>query len=219
MRLVRCLLACALALSACHTQDGPTRTLGGEVIPAPARAYGPDAAGLHALWSDVLQAAQRDERERVHDLLASTIMSDADLSALFGPEQARRLAPRYRGMIAQLVNEGALGLVVQVYERKYDDVEVFRVAAKDAAPELRAVLSALREPVDVYGVRVKKKADHLGLRYDCFIFRDGRWITGNQIGQFLIAKEATKPAAPPAKPAVPDRVKPGDPVAQPVAKP
>lgn len=181
-------------LGACHTQDGPTRTLGGEAIPAPARAYTPDAAGLHALWSDLLLAAQRDERDRVHDLLASMIMSDADLRALFGPEQAERLAPRYRGMIAQLVNEGALGLVAQVYERKYDDIAVFAVEEKDASPEMRAVLRALHEPVAVYGVRVKKKADQLGLRYDCFIYRDGRWITGNQIGQFLIAEGTAKPA-------------------------
>src|SRR5207247_1523850 len=89
--------------------------------------YEDGAAGLRALWSDLLAAARRDERDKVHDLMASLTMSEEDLVALFGAERGRWLAPRYAPMIARLVNIGAMELVAQIADRKYDDVEVYPV--------------------------------------------------------------------------------------------
>src|SRR4051812_26455089 len=85
--------------------------LDGQPLPKTEKAYRPGADGLRELWADILEAARKDDRERVHELMASTIMSDADLVALFGDERARYLKPRYLPMIAQLVNVGALELV------------------------------------------------------------------------------------------------------------
>jgi len=148
---------------------------------------GPD--GLKKLWTDILVAAQRDDRERVHDLMASMMMTEEDLVALFGDERGRWLEPRYRPMIARLVNIGAMELVSQIADRKYDDVEVFPVDEHGKEPTDRAVLAALRVKTPMYGVRVKRKNEPYGLRYDFFVRRPGRWVTGNQLGRYLVDKD------------------------------
>jgi hypothetical protein len=153
---------------------------------APIRDYPDGADGLKMLFIDVLDAARKDDRDRVHDLLASTIMTDEDLAALFGP-RATDLQSRYHALMATLVNRGAVELVAQIYERKYDTVEVIAIdpAAKDARPEDRAVAAALVAPTPIYSVRIRRATDDKGLRYDFFLRRRGKWVTGNQLGKYL----------------------------------
>jgi hypothetical protein len=156
----------------------------------PIRQYpdGPD--GLKALFTDVLTAAQKDDRDRVHDLFATLRMSDDDLRALFGP-RAAALAPRYHLIMETLVNRGSVELVAQVYERKYDDVEVVAIETsgpiRESTPADRAVARALVTPVPLYAVRIKKAGEARGLRYDFFFYRNGKWLTGNQLGKFVDA--------------------------------
>jgi hypothetical protein len=139
----------------------------------------PDGAdGLKQLWGDILEAARKDEREHVHDLMATTILSDDELRRLLGP-RADALLPRYHQLMASMVNRGAVELVGQVYEHKYDTVEAF-ADESDAA-----VTVALVEPHPLWSVRVRKAAESRGLRYDCFLYLDGKWRTGNQIGKFI----------------------------------
>jgi hypothetical protein len=153
---------------------------------APIRQYpdGPD--GLRQFATDLLEAARKDDRDRVHDLLATTIMSDDDLSFLLGA-QAGELAPRYHKLMETLVNRGAVELVAQVYERKLDSVEVIAVdgRAKDASAEDRALAASLQQSVPVYSIRFKKAGDARGLRYDFYVYRNGKWVTGNQIAKYL----------------------------------
>ena len=83
-------------------------------------------AGLTALFTDILEAARKDERERVHQLFTTTIMSDEDFSALFGP-RAKALRPHYLSRSWVDRERRAAELVAQVYERKYDTVEVLPI--------------------------------------------------------------------------------------------
>jgi hypothetical protein len=153
------------------------------------RSYPDGVEGLRQLAGDLLDAAKQDDRDRVHDLLATTIMSDGDLEALFGPS-SKDLAPRYRKLMETLVNRGAVELVAQVYERKLDTVEIVQVdlGAKDASADDRALSKALRTPVPFYSIRFRRAGDQLGLRYDFFFYRNGKWLTGNQLAKYLSAK-------------------------------
>jgi hypothetical protein len=186
-------LAALVVAAGCRgTDPGEGARAAGEAVHA--RTYDDGAAGLRALWSDILTAAQRDERETVHERMNALRMSDDDLVALFGEQRGRWLAPRYAPMFSRLANIGAMELVAQIADQKYDDVEVFQVAEGSASPSDKAVLAALRAKVAVYGVRVKKKQEKLGLRYDFFVYRNGRWVTGNQLGKVLAAASAALPA-------------------------
>jgi hypothetical protein len=182
MRIINIVVAAALLCAGCSRIMGTS----GDKHPEPIRQYPDGADGLKSLFTDVLEAARKDDRDRVHDLLATTIMSDADLTSLFGPA-GDGLTGRYHALMGTLVNRGAVELVAQVYDRKYDAVEVVRIdpTAADAAPEDRAIAHALTQPMPVYAVRIKRAGDQKGLRYDFFFYRGSKWLTGNQLGKFL----------------------------------
>jgi hypothetical protein len=154
----------------------------------PIRQYADGADGLKALFSDVLEAAKKDDRERVHDLLATLVMSDDELTAILGP-RGTQLAPRYHKLMETLVHRGAVELVAQVYERKYDSVEVLSIEMQgpivNSTPADRVVGRALVSPMPIYAVRIKKSGETRGMRYDFFFYRNGHWRTGNQLGQFI----------------------------------
>lgn len=173
---------------------------------------------LQRLWSDILRACQRDERPLVHELMASFTMTPEELATLLGPAQAQSLAARYRAMMGSLSNAGAVELVAHVYEKKYDDIAVNRMDDQPASEQSdtdRSVQKALLAPRPFYTVRVKKKTETRGLRYEFFVYLNGFWRSGNLIGKFLppapapaaapesapAAAPAAVPAAPPAAPA------------------
>jgi hypothetical protein len=171
MRFVLMLALCTTALG-CKAASTP------HSFDVAAGRYADGEAGLKALWSDILDAAKHDERERVHDLMASMILTDAELKSLLGA-RAEPLLPKYKAMIGTLVNVGALELCAQVYERKYDAIDVIP-DDKDAH-----VVPLLVTPHALWSVRVRRQSDTLGLRYDFFVYLDGRWRTGNQLGKAI----------------------------------
>jgi hypothetical protein len=163
---------------------------GGPRAAEPIRQYPDGADGLKALFDDILEAAKKDDRDRVHALMATLVMSDEQLQSLFGA-RAPKLLPRYHKLMEVLVNRGAVELVAQVYERKYDSVEVLPVETTgpiiNSTPADRAVARVLTHPVPLYAVRFKHGNDTRGMRYD-FFFYDGGWKTGNQLGRYLDEK-------------------------------
>ena len=76
-------------------EEPPAKMVGGQALPVQgtpgengvvlAYAAGPD--GLKQLWMDILKAAERDDRGKVHDLMGSMIMTQDDLVALFGDDR------------------------------------------------------------------------------------------------------------------------------------
>ena len=181
-RVVR--VARAVTLATIVLLAGCSRHSSGSFFVAPQYPDGP--AGLKQLWTDILEAAKGDERERVHDLMATTFMTDAELTRLFG-DKTPALVPRYHQLMGTLVNRGAVELVANVFDRKYDAIDV--VTDENDAP----LVAALVEPHPLYSVRVRKATEPRGLRYDGFFYLDGKWRTANQLGKFL---------APPAPPAM-----------------
>jgi hypothetical protein len=191
--------ALIVLLALCALAHGCSRLLGtsGDRKAAAIPQYPDGAAGLTALFQDVLQAARRDDRERVHDLFASTMMTDSELTSVLGAA-APGLKARYRTMMETLANRGAVELVAQIYERKYDAVEVVAIdpASKDASDADRATAKMFVRPLALYAARIKKAGEKLGLRYDLFFYLDGHWRTANKLGEVL-AKDDKRPA--PAK--------------------
>jgi hypothetical protein len=176
----RLVFVALLALVGCKQHSGP------RVYIQPHYAEGAD--GLRALWVDILDAAKKDDRDRVHDLLATTLLSDAQMKRLFGAK-ADALLPRYHMLMGNLINRGAVELVANVYEHKYDAIDAF--AADDPA-----LATALVEPHALFAARVRKSSEDRGLRYDGFFTLDGTWKTFNMLGKFVDVVPA--PATPPS---------------------
>ncbi|MGZ3405320.1 MAG: hypothetical protein ACXVDD_13925 [Polyangia bacterium] len=155
--------------------------------------YADGAEGLRAMWRDILDAAQKDDRERVHDLLATTLVSDADMRRLFGAK-ADPLLPRYHQLMGTLINRGAIELAANVYEHKYDAVDAF--ANEDAA-----LATAMVEPHPLFAARVRKSTEQKGLKYEGFFMLDGKWKSLNQLGKFIDVVPPTPTPPAPAPPA------------------
>lgn len=162
--------------------------------PAVARGeYRDTPEELRRLWNEVLQACQRDDRPRVHALMASFIMTQDELGSLLGPPLAQRFWARYQAMMGSLAKAGAVELVAHVYEKKYDDIAVARIDSLPAEAQTatdRTVAQALVQKTPFYTVRVKRHDEASGLRYDFFVYRNGYWRSGNLLGKYLGAADA-----------------------------
>lgn len=146
---------------------------------------------LARLWKEILLACQKDDRGRAQELMRSFVMTDAELGSLLGVAQAQALGPRYRALLASMVTVGAVELVAYVYDKKPDDIAISRVDTSDLAAlsesdrKVVQALSAAGTLRPIYTVRVKKKTEKGGLRYDFFVYLNGFWRSGNLLGKFL----------------------------------
>lgn len=175
--------------------------LPGDVPQVAPGQYGDSPAELVRLWTEVLAASQRDEREVVRALLGSMVMTKDELASLLGAARAERMWPRYQALSKQLVGPGVAELCGFIYERRYDDVVAVRVDEQPAAEQREEdalVLRALQGPVPVYTVRIKRKQESKGLHYDFFVYRNGRWRTGYLLGKYLPAVLDPSPGQAPA---------------------
>lgn len=154
--------------------------------------YDESQAGLQRFWQDVLTACQRDQRERVHDLLASLALTRGELAELVGPALAGELWTRYLAQMGSMANSGAVELVGFVYEKKLDEVAVMPVAT--AVPDGGvtapggsdpALLKALATPRSVYAVVLRKKPAEKGLRYGGLVYLSGRWRSAGPVAKLL----------------------------------
>jgi hypothetical protein len=155
--------------------------------------YGNTPEELDRLWHDILAACKADDRVRVHELMRSFIMTQPELTSLLGPTQGVALWARYQAMLGSLANAGAVELVAHVFEKKYDDIAVTRIDQLPPAEQTdtdRAVLVAMSSKLPMYTVRVKRKTEAKGLRYDFFVYLNGYWRSGNLLGKFLPAVSA-----------------------------
>ena len=192
--LVGVLGACgaALCVAGCSRIMGTAAKAGGEPIPD----YPEGPTGLEALFTDVLNAAKTDDRDRVHDLFQSLKMSNDDLTALFGARSPSLQKP-YDEMMASLIHRGAVEIVAVIYEKKYDTVEVVPIDVAKPRAEDAPLVAAMVDHPPLYAVRFKRAGQPLGTRYDFMFYRGGKWRTGNQLGR-IIAKADAKPDAKPA---------------------
>ena len=58
-------------------------------------SYGSTEPELLRLWQDVLEAAKRDDRDKLTELMSSMRLSQDELATLVGDDKARRFWPRY----------------------------------------------------------------------------------------------------------------------------
>lgn len=187
--------------------------------------YGSSEPELKRLWSDLLTAATRDERQRVIEMMTSMRMSQEELATLIGEDKARRFWPRYDLLTKPLSGPMPAELVASIYEHHYDDVEVTRVdtlPTESMSDAERVMKRALLTPTPFYRVRVVRKGQPYAIRYDFFVYQHGFWRTGRELGKYLEPPPPIVPAqaAQPSPQAAQPSSQPAQPVSpQPVQQP
>ena len=142
--------------------------------------------GLRQLWTDILTKAQAGDEAGVKAALEGMVLAEGDFAAIFKDEaKAKELAAKYAEKFAKHWPNEAKTIVSKVKERKYDEVEVNEVAADQATGNDKKVLELLKDGVKMYTVRLKKKGEKQGLRYDSFFHVSGAWKTGLKLGRLL----------------------------------
>ncbi len=164
------------------TPDPPPAT------PSPAQTDGAD--GLKALFTAVLTAAQGGDEAAVRKHLEAMKMTEADFKALFAEDRAAELLKLYsESFDTVFLAEAPADICRKVKERGYDEVEAYDVAGdvSKQRPDDKKTIAALKEPAAarMFSVRLKKKGQQAGLRYDSFFFREGRWVTGLRLAMLL----------------------------------
>ena len=171
-----------------------------ELVPG---TYGDGDKELRRMWTDLLVAAQRDDRQKVVAMMNSMRMSPQELAMLIGEDKAKRFWPRYELLARPLMGPAAAELVASIYEHHYDDVEVVRadtLPTDSQSDSERVVTRTLVKPTPFYRVRVIRKGQPGAIRYDFFVYQHGYWRTGRELGKFLEPLAPLNPAAKPAEP-------------------
>lgn len=169
------------------------------------KTYGEGADGLKGLWNDVLAKATAGDEAGVSAMLEKMVMTEADFAGVFPEDKAKELAPKYTEKFSKAWPKEAKNIVAKVKERAYDEVEVVEhTASKDGSggdKSDKKVLSTLNEGTKMYIVRIKKKGEKAGLRYDSFFYVNGAWKTGLKLTKLLGGDEKAKkdPKADPKK--------------------
>lgn len=171
--------------------------------PVAAGAYADGPAGLQKLFTELLAAARKEQPEKVISLLGSLALTKDELGELLGSAAATQYFPRYQAMMSELTHLGGLELVDQIQKRHFDEVLVVPVREQPAAEQTateRKVAHALPQSVPLYSVRLKRSTEPRGIRYEFFVYLNGRWRTGNLLGQLLPAESTPGAPAAPAAP-------------------
>lgn len=205
-----CVLSGLLALPLLFTAgcpESPKKPASSPAVvyaPVAAGAYADGPAGLQKFFTDLLAAARKEQPEKVISMLGSLALSQDELGELLGSAAAAQYFPRYQAMMSELTHLGGLELVDQIQKRHFDEVLVVPVREQPAAEQTateRKVARALPQTVPLYSVRLKRSTEPRGIRYEFFVYLNGRWRTGNLLGQLLPAEPAADAA--PAAPAAP----------------
>ena len=105
-------------------------------------------------------------------------MTQADLEALFTPAVASQLWPKYRDVIASDMRKEVVALVTSRIKAGFDTIDCIRVSTVKPKETTRgdlAMMNAMTRPPKMYTVRLRPKNAELGLRFNGFVFVNGRW--------------------------------------------
>lgn len=158
-----------------------------------AKTYPDGADGLKQLFQDILAKAQAGEEDAVKGMLEKMLMTADDFTAILG-ERGAEVATKYAEKYAKHWPNEAKNISGKVKDRGYDDVEVNEVTASpdQQTGEDKKVVAALKEGTKMFSVRLKKKGEKSGLRYDSFFYVNGAWKTGLKLGKLVGAAGGEK---------------------------
>ena len=184
----------AASFAAAQEEGGEPGAGGGEEAKpeAPATAVSDaDPEQLKGIWSDILAKALAGEEDAVRDQLTKMTMQEDDFIATFGDKKGPEIAARYKAKFAEHWPNEAKNILRKVKEKQSDEVEVYEITADTVAPEdktleeKKRLLPLLKPGTKMYCVKIKKKGEKTGLRYDCLFFANGQWKAGLMVWKLL----------------------------------
>lgn len=170
--LLSALLLPALLVTGCESLQPPPAD--------PDAIRGPDdPRHLRKAFQTVVEAAQRGDEAAILAELERFLLTREELVALFGPEAGPAVWPGYSDAVAGNLRKQAAPVIIERVKDGYSEVYVERVGPAYPArttPGDRALLDRfVPRGLAMYTVRLRKPGGTLGLRFNGFVYHDGRW--------------------------------------------
>lgn len=190
------LLMLALALL---TAPGCTAERGAAASDPAARAAD-DPWHLQDRFERVVAAARAGERDAILGLFEPMLVTRDELVALFGPTAGEAAWPGYSDQIAGKLRVEAADVIIERVRDGFDAVEVERVGPaypdRTTPGDERMLEMLVPRGLAMYTVRLRAPNGQLGLRFNGFVYHDGRWRALLKTYDYLPAPDAATPAAP-----------------------
>ena len=129
-------------------------------------------------FETMVKAVKEGDTAVILKTMESYLMTQADLDALFPPTLASQLWPKYRDVIASDMRKEAVSLVTSRIKAGFDTVDCIRVSTVKPKETTRgdlAMMNAMTRPPKMYTIRLRSKNAELGLRFNGFVYVNGRW--------------------------------------------
>lgn len=175
----------------------------------PTALRGPDdPRHLVRAFDAIVEAAKRSDGEAVVAGLEKFLLTREELEALFGPEVGRAVWPGYSDEVAGSLRREAAEVIIERVGDGFTEVMIERVGPAYPAhttPGDRRLLDAfVPRGLAMYSVRLHPEGQSLGLRFNGFVYHDGRWRALLKAYDHLPEAPAEAPAEaqspPPAQP-------------------
>lgn len=186
-----------------------------------------DPRHLEQAFSAIIDAAKRKDAEAVLGGLEKFLLTREELVALFGPEVGRAVWPGYSDEVAGSLRREAAEVIIERVGDGFTAVTLERVGPAYPAhttPGDRRLLDAfVPRGLAMYTVRLHPPEQSLGLRFNGFVYHDGRWRALLKAYDHLpapageAAPEGDAPTADPSEddaPAAPEQPAPAAPASE-----
>ena len=126
----------------------------------------------------LVKGVKAGDKSIVLKTMESYLMTQADFEVLFPAAVASQLWPKYRDEIAADMRKEANQLLTSRIESGFDTVDCIRVSTVKPKETTRgdlAIMNAMKRPPKMYTIRLRSADAELGLRFNGFVYVNGRW--------------------------------------------
>lgn len=138
-----------------------------------------DPRHLERAFTAVVEAAKRGDEAAVLAELETFLLTREALVALFGPEVGQAVWPGYSDQVAGGLRSEAPAVIIERVRDGYTEVVVDRVGpaypARTTPGDQQLLDAFVPRGLAMYSVWLRQPGQSLGLRFNGFVYHDGRW--------------------------------------------
>jgi len=173
-----------LSFAACGPLEKPEEMEGPE---------GPDdPLSLRIAFEAIVEQARQGKREELLQALEPYLATKEDLEQLFGVEKGPMLWRGYNDTIVLKLREEAADAIIHQVKAGAHEIKVKQVGPAYPAATTKGdqlMLDAMQKKLPMYSLKFRKPGADLGLRFNGFLFLNGRWKMLLKAYEYLPAVE------------------------------
>jgi len=150
-------------------------------------------------FKELVAAARANDRKKILRTIETYLLTAPEFDLLFGEKLGRTLWSKYRDVIAAKLRKEIVDVLISRVKAGFDQIDIIQVSTvrpKDTTRGDLAIINAMKHRPTMFSIRLRKKNEALGLRFNGFIHVKGRWRSLFKAYDFL-PKEPPVPVGKP----------------------